>query len=161
MVIDEMLTTALRLALAVLVGGVIGLNRDLHRKPAGVRTHALVSLGTALMVIVVMPPGTLDVYRYDALSRVIQGVLTGIGFLGAGVILRDPGTRHVSGLTTAATVWLTALLGVACGAGLYVPVLMALVLGALALTFGGRIERAFHDRWQRDVDPTKREPPDV
>lgn len=159
--IDEMLTTALRLALAVLVGGVIGLNRDLHRKPAGVRTHALVSLGTALMVIVVMPPGTLDVYRYDALSRVIQGVLTGIGFLGAGVILRDPGTRHVSGLTTAATVWLTALLGVACGAGLYVPVLMALVLGALALTFGGRIERAFHDRWQRDVDPTKREPPDV
>lgn len=161
MAIDEMLTTALRLALAVLVGGVIGLNRDMHRKPAGVRTHALVSLGTALMVIVVMPPGTLDVYRYDALSRVIQGVLTGIGFLGAGVILRDPGTRHVSGLTTAATVWLTALLGVACGAGLYVPVLMALVLGALALTFGGRVERAFHDRWQRDVDPTKREPPDV
>lgn len=161
MAIDELLTTALRLALAVLVGGLIGLNRDLHRKPAGVRTHALVSLGTALMVIVVMPPGTLDVYRYDALSRVIQGVLTGIGFLGAGVILRDPGTRHVSGLTTAATVWLTALLGVACGAGLYVPVLMALVLGALALTFGGRVERAFHDRWQRDVDPTKREPPDV
>lgn len=161
MAIDEMLTTALRLALAVLVGGSIGLNRDLHRKPAGVRTHALVSLGTALMVIVVMPPGTLDVYRYDALSRVIQGVLTGIGFLGAGVILRDPGTRHVSGLTTAATVWLTALLGVACGAGLYVPVLMALVLGALALTFGGRVERAFHDRWQRDIDPTKREPPDV
>lgn len=161
MATDAMPTTALRLALAVLVGGLIGLNRDLHRKPAGVRTHALVSLGTALMVIVVMPPGTLDVYRYDALSRVIQGVLTGIGFLGAGVILRDPGTRHVSGLTTAATVWLTALLGVACGAGLYVPVVMALVLGALALTFGGRVDRALHDRWQRDVDRTKRKPPDV
>ena len=61
MATDAMLTTALRLALAVLVGGLIGLNRDLHRKPAGVRTHALVSLGTALLVIVVMPPGTLDV----------------------------------------------------------------------------------------------------
>ena len=77
------------------------------------------------------------------------------------MILRDPGTRHVSGLTTAATVWLTALLGVACGAGLYVQVLMALVLGALALTFGGRVDRACHDRWQRAVDPTKRKPPDV
>lgn len=61
MATDAMLTTALRLALAVLVGGLIGLNRDLHRKPAGVRTHALVSLGTALLVIVVMLPGTLDV----------------------------------------------------------------------------------------------------
>ena len=61
MATDAMPTTALRLALAVLVGGLIGLNRDLHRKPAGVRTHALVSLGTALLVIVVMLPGTLDV----------------------------------------------------------------------------------------------------
>jgi putative Mg2+ transporter-C (MgtC) family protein len=157
---DEMLIIALRLALSVLVGGAIGLNRDLHRKPAGVRTHALVSLGTALMVIVVMPPGTLDAYRFDALSRVIQGVLTGIGFLGAGVILRDPGTRHVSGLTTAATIWLTALLGVACGAGLYAPVLIAVALGALAITVGGRVERAFRARWKRGADPAGCEPPD-
>ena len=140
---DEMITIAMRLALSVFVGGVIGLDRDLHRKPAGIRTHALVSLGTALMVILVMPPGEDNAHRYDALSRVIQGALTGIGFLGAGVILRDPEMRHVSGLTTAATIWLTALLGIACGAGLYVPVLITMVLGGLVVTFGGGIERAF------------------
>lgn len=140
---DEIITIAVRLALSVLVGGVIGLQRDLHRKPAGVRTHALVSLGTALMVIVVMPPGVELGLRYDALSRVIQGVLTGIGFLGAGVILRDTGMHQVKGLTTAATIWLTALLGVACGAGAYWPVLFAIVLGAAVMLLGGRLEHAF------------------
>ena len=141
---DEMIAIAVatRLGLSVLVGGLIGLNRDLAHKPAGVRTHALVSLGTALMVLVVMPVGDDNAHRYDALSRVIQGVLTGIGFLGAGVILRDPEMRHVSGLTTAATIWLTALLGVACGAGLYMPVVITMVLGGLVVAFGGRIERA-------------------
>ena len=152
MVLDEHLTIAMRLALSVLVGGLVGLNRDLRHKPAGVRTHALVSLGTALMVIAIVPPGSDAAQRIDALSRVIQGVLTGIGFLGAGVILRDPGTRHVSGLTTAATIWLTALLGVACGAGLYAAVLIAIVLGGLVVGFGGRIERAFRRRFSADAD---------
>ncbi len=142
---DEMAATAIRLTLSVIVGGVIGLNRDLAHKPAGVRTHALVSLGTALMVLVVMPVGDDNAHHYDALSRVIQGVLTGIGFLGAGVILRDPGMRHVSGLTTAATIWLTALIGVACGAGLYIPVSIAVVLGGLVVTIGGRIDRGFRN----------------
>ncbi|MEO6343349.1 MAG: MgtC/SapB family protein [Dokdonella sp.] len=140
---DDLAVTVIRLMLSVIVGGLIGLNRDLAHKPAGVRTHALVSLGTALMVLVVMPVGDDNTHHYDALSRVIQGVLTGIGFLGAGVILREPGARHVSGLTTAATIWLTALLGVACGAGFYIPVVIAIGLGGLVLTFGGRIERAF------------------
>jgi len=158
---DDLLVVSFRLALAALVGAAIGLNRDLHRKPAGIRTHALVSLGTALMVIVVLPPGSREAPHYDALSRVIQGVLTGIGFLGAGVILRDPGTRHVSGLTTAATIWLTALLGVACGAGLYVPVLIALALGALVVAFGGRVERALRLHWARAERPGKSgEPPE-
>ncbi len=161
MTTGEIVVIAIRLALSVLVGGLIGLNRDLHNKPAGVRTHALVSLGTALMVIVVMPPGTLDPHRFDALSRVIQGALTGIGFLGAGVILRDPGTRHVSGLTTAATVWLTALLGIACGAGQYVPVVIAVVLGAIAISLGGWVDRLFHVRSNGGADPPAREPPDV
>jgi putative Mg2+ transporter-C (MgtC) family protein len=143
---DPLGEIAIRLGLAVLVGAAVGLNRDLHRKPAGVRTHALVGLGTALMVIVVMPPGTDGAHRYDALSRVIQGVLTGIGFLGAGVILRDPNRLHVSGLTTAATVWVTSLLGIACGMGMYAPVFIALALGALVLLLGGRLERAFRPR---------------
>ncbi|MFI4968745.1 MAG: MgtC/SapB family protein [Lysobacterales bacterium] len=152
MTLEEMTVVAVRLALSVLVGGLIGLNRDLRHKPAGVRTHALVSLGTALMVIAIVPPGSDEAHRIDALSRVIQGVLTGIGFLGAGVILRDPGTRHVSGLTTAATIWLTALLGVACGAGLYAAVLMAIVLGALVIGFGGSIERMLRRRFSAGVE---------
>jgi putative Mg2+ transporter-C (MgtC) family protein len=158
---EQLAVVAMRLALSVLVGGLIGLNRDLHHKPAGVRTHALVSLGTALMVIVVLPPGSDDAHRIDALSRVIQGVLTGIGFLGAGVILRDAESRHVSGLTTAATVWLTALLGVACGIGAYLPVLMAVVLGGLVVTFGGGFERLFRRHMpgtpdDDTIDPGKR-----
>ena len=132
-----------RLALSVVVGAVIGLNRDLHRKQAGVRTNALVSLGAALAVLVVAPPGIDDAHRIEATSRVIQGVLTGIGFLGAGVILRDPESRRVSGLTTAAAIWLAALLGVASGAGAYVPVLTALVLGLLAVACGGPFEKWF------------------
>ncbi|MEO7432709.1 MAG: MgtC/SapB family protein [Dokdonella sp.] len=145
---DEFFTIAFRLGLSAFVGALIGLNRDLHGKPAGVRTHALVSLGTALMVIVVMPPGEDLTHRYDALSRVIQGVLTGIGFLGAGVILRDPGLRQVHGLTTAATIWVTALLGVACGVGAYGPVLLAFAFGALVMVFGGRFERTLRRRFR-------------
>jgi putative Mg2+ transporter-C (MgtC) family protein len=145
-----------RLALSVVVGAAIGLNRDLHHKQAGVRTNALVSLGAALAVLLVFPPGEDLTHRYDALSRVIQGVLTGIGFLGAGVILRDPASRHVSGLTTAAAVWLSALLGTACGAGAYVPVVAALVLALIAIAFGGMFERWF----RRFQPPTKPGDPD-
>ena len=130
-----------RLGLAILIGAVIGLNRDLHHKQAGVRTNALVSLGAALAVLVVIPPGEDPAHRIDAFSRTIQGVLTGIGFLGAGVIMRDATGQHVKGLTTAAAVWLAALLGVACGAGAYVPVFVALALGMIVILFGGALER--------------------
>jgi putative Mg2+ transporter-C (MgtC) family protein len=155
---DDWCLVTIRLALAVLAGGLVGLNRELHGKPAGLRTHALVSLGAALMVIVVLPPGGDETHRVDALSRVIQGVLTGIGFLGAGVILRDPGTLRVTGLTTAATVWLTALLGVACGAGFYGPVLVSMLLFTVVVTFGGRIERAFHRHKPGGGSPPPPEP---
>jgi putative Mg2+ transporter-C (MgtC) family protein len=145
-----------RLALSVVVGAIIGLNRDLHHKQAGVRTNALVSLGAALAILVVAPPGMDDTHRVDAMSRVIQGVLTGIGFLGAGVILRDPETRRVSGLTTAAAIWLAALLGVAAGVGAYVPVIAALVLGLLAIACGGPFEKWF----RRVTGATSRTPVD-
>ncbi|HEX5124198.1 MAG TPA: MgtC/SapB family protein [Rhodanobacteraceae bacterium] len=145
-----------RLALSVVVGAAIGLNRDLHHKQAGVRTNALVSLGAALAVLLVYPPGEDPTHHFDGLSRVIQGVLTGIGFLGAGVILRDPASRHVSGLTTAAAVWLSALLGTACGAGAYVAVGAALVLALIAIVFGGVFERWF----RRFQPPTKPGDPD-
>jgi putative Mg2+ transporter-C (MgtC) family protein len=140
---DAWTEIAARLLLSIALGAVVGLNRDLHHKQAGVRTNALVSLGAALAVIVVWPPGEDATHRIDALSRVIQGVLTGIGFLGAGVILRDPVSRHVSGLTTAAAIWLAAMLGVACGAGVYFAAIAALVFGLLAIACGGPFERWF------------------
>jgi len=150
---EPWLDIAARLALSVVVGAAIGLNRDLHHKQAGVRTNALVSLGAALAVVIVFPPGQDASPHYDELSRVIQGVLTGIGFLGAGVILRDPVSRHVSGLTTAAAVWLSALLGTAAGAGAYVPVGIALVLALVAIACGGPFERWFR-RFQSPGKPS-------
>jgi len=154
---DAWLDIVARLALSAVVGAAIGLNRDLHHKQAGVRTNALDSLGAALAVLLVYPPGEDPARHADALSRVIQGVLTGIGFLGAGVILRDPASRHVSGLTTAAAVWLSALLGTAAGTGAYAPVVVAFVLALLVIVGGGRLERWFRRRFQ---PPVKEQAPD-
>lgn len=150
---DAWLDILARLLLSAIVGAVIGLNRDLHHKQAGVRTNALVSLGAALAVLLVAPPGIDPTHRIDAMSRVIQGVITGIGFLGAGVILRNPTSHHVSGLTTAAAVWLAALLGCACGAGNYAAVLIALVLGIGVIVCGGPLERRFRKPDERLEEP--------
>ena len=107
----------LRLGFATVVGGTIGLNRDLHGKPAGLRTHALVTLGAALLALTSLQISTtLGGSVSDSLSRVIQGIVTGIGFLGAGVIIWNQ-AGHVHGLTTAATIWMAASLGVVCGVG--------------------------------------------
>ena len=145
----------LRLGTATLIGALIGLNRDLHGKPAGVRTHAIVGLASALIVLVAGAlPGTDGVHASDAQSRVIQGLVTGIGFLGAGVILHSATEKKVHGLTTAAAIWAAALLGAGCGAGELRAVLVASALMALVLTVGGACERALH-RWLEG-----REPPD-
>lgn len=105
---------AIRLGLAVLAGAVLGLDRELKRKPAGLRTHALVSVGSAMVVLVILAtgggPGS------DPLSRAVQGVITGIGFLGAGVIMRGAG-GELRGLTTAASLWAMTGIGVAVGSG--------------------------------------------
>ena len=107
----------LRLAAAVITGMVIGLDREWRGKTVGVRTLALVSLGSALVCLATVHVAALQ-NRPDAISRVIQGVIqgvmTGIGFLGAGAILKGPNQHQAHGLTTAATVWVTAALGIAC-----------------------------------------------
>jgi putative Mg2+ transporter-C (MgtC) family protein len=105
----DTLDIALRLGTATLVGVVLGLNRDLHGKVTGVRTLGLVCLGSALAVLSVHAVNGTDA------SRVIQGIVTGVGFLGAGVIVRNNKGRHVHGLTTAACVWVAACIGAACG----------------------------------------------
>jgi putative Mg2+ transporter-C (MgtC) family protein len=130
----------LRLGIAALVGAVLGLNRELHGKPAGLRTHALVSLGAALVTLIgielVHPAGPID-----SVLRVIQGVMAGIGFLGGGVILRDDSNHSVHGLTTAASLWVASCLGIGCGAGQWMTALMALGLTLMVLTVGAPIER--------------------
>jgi putative Mg2+ transporter-C (MgtC) family protein len=138
-------TAIIRLTAATLVGGAIGLNRELHDKPAGVRTHALVGLGAALATFIsieVTSEGTIA--DMGAVTRVIQGVLTGIGFLGAGVIFRDTGGKRVKGLTTAATIWVVACLGMACGAGRMRTVLVAVIITIGVLVLGGPIEQTLH-----------------
>jgi putative Mg2+ transporter-C (MgtC) family protein len=137
----------MRLGLAALAGGALGLNRDLHGKPTGVRTLGLVGLASALIVIAV-GPGDGDV------SRVMQGIVTGIGFLGAGVIIRSEKGKHVHNLTTAACVWLTACVGAACGVGEWRLLLIGAPIVAVLLISGGAFEKWVHRRWPApdDVD---------
>jgi putative Mg2+ transporter-C (MgtC) family protein len=137
----------LRLGAAMLVGAALGLNRDLHSKPTGVRTLGLVGLGSALAVMAVSDSGS-----PDALSRVIQGIVTGIGFLGAGVIVRAPEGYRIHGLTTAACTWLTACLGAVCGAAQWSMFIVSIPLMFALLIFGGPIEKAIHRRWGQPED---------
>ena len=137
---------ALRLSAATLIGGVLGLNRDLHGKPTGVRTLGLVGLGSAMVVVAVVNTGPAGSGDFSAASRIVQGILTGIGFLGAGVIVRGVGKARVHGLTTAACTWLTACLGTVCGFAHAPVIVIAVVLTAAVLIFGGPIERWFHAR---------------
>jgi putative Mg2+ transporter-C (MgtC) family protein len=125
----------LRLGAAMLIGSMIGLNRELHHKSTGVRTLGLVALGSALAVLAVAKDPDADA------SRVIQGVITGIGFLGAGVILHGPTGVQVQGLTTAATIWITASLGVLCGLAAWRILAIAVVLTVFLLIAGGPLEK--------------------
>jgi len=153
-------TIALRLLAALLIGSIVGINRELHEKPAGLRTHALVALGSAVVVLACHQLGTTADHQADAVSRAIQGLVAGIGFLGGGVILRDAGGGRVQGLTTAAAIWVTALFGAACGIGAFQVVGFGVALMFAVLTVGGAIERLalrlFHRRSEEDR-PTPRE----
>jgi putative Mg2+ transporter-C (MgtC) family protein len=142
----DIIDVALRLGAAVVVGMLIGLNRDLADKPIGMRTLGLVSLGAAIVSISTIHFAGLANHP-DALSRVIQGiiqgVMAGIGFIGAGVILRDAKEQTVKGLTTAATVWVTAALGIACGLAAWEIVGLSLVLALFLLLGVAWIEGAY------------------
>lgn len=142
----SILETGLRVGAAALVGATIGINRDLVGKPMGMRTLGLVSLGAAAVsVATIQVDGMAE--NPDAMSRVvqgiIQGIMAGISFIGAGVILRNPQARTVEGLTTAATVWMAAALGIACGLGAWVVVLLGVTLTLALLVGGAWLENAF------------------
>ena len=140
---------ALRMCLATLAGVLLGANRWLHHKSAGVKTHALVSIGAALAMLIVMPvelsESDLTNISADAASRVLQGLLTGVGFLGAGVIIHNAKGKRIQGLTTAASIWITTLLGAAIGSGQLVLGAITILFTGIVLLFGNFIER-FVDR---------------
>lgn len=134
---------AARLSVALLVGGAVGWERERQDKPAGLRTHILVALGSATFVLLGFEVGDHLAHRYGDSgfdpTRVLQGVVGGIGFLGAGTILKSSG--HVSGITTAASVWITGALGSAAGLGAYLVALVATAFALLTLAVIGRWER--------------------
>ena len=129
----------------MLVGAIIGWERQLKHKPAGLRTHMLVSFGSALFTIIPLQAGG-DHPSADALSRVIQGIATGVGFLGGGEILRqsapqeDSRQLQVRGLTSAAAIWISAALGIAAGCGLWQLGLIGSVLSLLVLKLFKKLE---------------------
>ena len=137
-----------RLAAAVVSGAIIGLDRELRRKPAGLRTMALVGLGSAVFILDTIDPSRAS--YSDSTSRVTQGIVTGIGFLGAGAIIRGTGEETVRGLTTAASIWLAAATGIACGLANWPLVIGSCTLGVLIL-ITSPVERVLHNR--RKTDP--------
>ncbi len=132
----DLADAAIRMSVATASGAVIGINRDLERAPIGVRTLALVALGSATITVAAIQVTGIS-ENPDALSRVvqglIQGIMGGISFIGAGVILRDVRARTVEGLTTAAAVWVTAALGIACGLGSWHTVLIGTAIAIFLL----------------------------
>lgn len=137
------LEISMRLLLALACGGIIGLERSFHGRSAGFRTHALVCLSTSLLMLVTVyearwfPAVAQGRVTIDP-TRMAQGIMTGIGFLGAGTIMQDG--LSVRGLTTAASIWITAALGVLLGIGFYFPAGLALVLTLATLSVLRRIE---------------------
>ncbi|EMD98788.1 MULTISPECIES: MgtC/SapB family protein [Stutzerimonas stutzeri subgroup] len=126
-----------RLLIASILGGLLGYERERRHKAAGLRTHMLVALGAALFVLVPVQAGM----SLEDISRVIQGLATGIGFLGAGTILKGDSAEDVKGLTTAAGIWLTAAIGVAVGLGHEATAVMSTLLALVIFALMPRLER--------------------
>lgn len=132
----EATVIALRLGLAALLGAAIGYERERRGKDAGLRTHMLVTLGATIFILV---PATAGMDTADA-SRVMQGVVSGIGFLGAGAILKQERGQEVKGLTTAASIWVAAAIGVSIGYGREATAVAATLVALFVLTVVHRLE---------------------
>jgi putative Mg2+ transporter-C (MgtC) family protein len=132
----QLVHVIIRLVAAALLGAFVGMQREKAGKPAGLRTHILVSLGTAVFVLACSGVGMSS----DGLSRVIQGIVTGIGFIGAGSILKLNEERDIKGLTTAASVWMTAAIGVAVGLGSLGVALLSTFFTLIILALAGLYE---------------------
>jgi putative Mg2+ transporter-C (MgtC) family protein len=135
----------LRLLIATVLGVAIGVNREWHHKPAGMRTHGMVALGAALITLAALglaagrgPAGLGDV------SRVLQGIIAGVGFVGGGVIMRRDDPQGVHGMTTATSIWVVAATGVTAGLGMWRAAVIAVAIALLLLTLGALVDRTIH-----------------
>lgn len=149
--VEQVTRVTLRMSVALLVGAAIGWDRERRDAEAGLRTHMLVSLGAALFVLVPAEAGMTP----DALSRIVQGVVAGIGFLGAGAVLKVSEEGRIHGLTTAASIWVTAALGIAAGLGRESTALLATAFVLVVLVSLRRVGR----RIREDAAPAHDEPP--
>ncbi|MGB6104840.1 MAG: MgtC/SapB family protein [Pusillimonas sp.] len=135
--IREATIIALRLTIAVVLGAAIGYERELRGKAAGLRTHMLVALGAAIFVLVPVASGM----EAAEVSRVMQGIIAGIGFLGAGAILKQDKTQEVKGLTTAASIWVAAAVGIAAGYGREATAVASTIIALFVLAVIARLEK--------------------
>ncbi|OGT56110.1 MAG: magnesium transporter MgtC [Gammaproteobacteria bacterium RIFCSPHIGHO2_12_FULL_63_22] len=133
----ELAHVVIRLVAALVLGAIVGYEREQAGKAAGLRTHMLVAMGTALFVLAASGSGM----NLDGVSRVIQGLATGIGFIGAGAILKLSATREIQGLTTAAGIWVTAAIGVTVGLGALGLALLGTILTWIVLVSIGLFEK--------------------
>ncbi|RKY09033.1 MAG: hypothetical protein DRP56_03230 [Planctomycetota bacterium] len=125
----------LPMVIAMGLGGLIGIERELHNKPAGFRTNALICMGAAAFMVIAQKIGL----GGDAISRMTAGIVTGVGFIGGGAVLRD--RANISGVTTAATIWVVTSIGIACGTHLYDMAVSITVLSLIVLAVLGPLDR--------------------
>jgi putative Mg2+ transporter-C (MgtC) family protein len=148
---QHMVRIILRLVIALIVGGLVGIQRELTHKPAGLRTHMLLALGIALIIVTAQEAGM----SKSDLSRVVQGLVTGIGFLGGGAILKLTAEHEIHGLTTAAGIWLTASASAAAGLGQLPLAVLGVCLGLFVLAAFVKIEKRLGNRASKDTENHK------
>lgn len=160
--IDQLHEMMMRIGLAMLFGAILGLDRELHRKPAGIRVLSMVSMGSCAIIMASI--NTIEFYSgaaADGVMRTVQGIISGIGFLGAGVIMRTQDSKssdQVHGLTTAAAIWTCAILGMICGMGQWMLATSLFLLSAIMLILGRWVER-WIGLWRFQTWDSDREPP--
>jgi putative Mg2+ transporter-C (MgtC) family protein len=145
---SQLVRVTIRLLAALVIGTAIGLQRELTHKPAGLRTHMLVALGTALFLVSAAESGL----HSDALSRIVQGLATGIGFLGGGAILKLTAEQEIHGLTTAAGIWMTAAASAAAGLGQIVIAFIGTAFGLLVLIVFHKLEKDLGHLARKDAE---------
>lgn len=143
--IEQLTRVVLRLLVAAVLGGLVGMERELAGKPAGLRTHMLVAIGSALFVLIPMQAGI----QLEDLSRVIQGLLAGVGFLCAGAIIKSSHEDNVQGLTTSASLWMTAAIGMGAGLGREALAVLSTILALAILALEGPLQRLLARRERR------------